>query len=132
MRTRSPWWNLVFLVVLIFAFLIVRYYKSSPPRTLLSRSPVVDPEGQPLGEAVFWKDARGQILLRLELGSKPPEPLLVILYPREGVGWEIGRLRDTLFLRSLKMKFLPERILLKGSRSGRIYGEVNLQKPNER
>ncbi len=126
---RSPFWNLVFLVILILALVWARYYQGSSRRTLLAKFPVLSPAREPLGEASFWSEEKGDRLLKIELVRKPPEDLYVVLYYREGVGRQVGRIRSTVLLRSLGPAFSPEKvsaIVLKGVHSGRIYGEARI------
>ncbi len=126
---RSPLWNLVFVVILIMALIWARYYQGSSRRTLLVKFPLLSPASEPLGEVSFWAEDKGDRLLKIKLSRKPPEDLYVILYYREGVGRQVGRITSTILVHSLGAAFSPKKIsaiILKGVHSGRIYGEARI------
>ncbi|MBX6422989.1 hypothetical protein [Thermosulfurimonas sp. F29] len=130
--SRSPLWNLVFVVILIMALIWARYSRTEKKRTLLVRFPILSPARESLGEVSFWVEDRGDRLLKVELSRKPGEDLYVILYYRGGVGREVGRISGTVLIRSLGPTFSPEKIsaiVLKGVSSGRIYGEARPSSP---
>ncbi|QJA06200.1 hypothetical protein FVE67_05020 [Thermosulfurimonas marina] len=123
---KNPLWNLVFLVILILALLLARYYRTEHRRSLLSRYPLFSPAGKAVGELSFWTEDSRDRILKIELSRRPPEPLLVVLYYAEGVGRSLGRMEGVVFVHSLGPAFLPEKVValkLRGVRSERIYAE---------
>jgi len=134
MRRRSPFWNLFFLLVLIVALIMARYYRGTSRRTLLVKYPILSPGHQVLGEASFWAEDHKDRILRIDLAQRPPEALYVILYASEGLGKQVGRIRGTVLIHSLGPSFSPNQIshiVLQGVKSGRIFGEVRISTPKE-
>ncbi|RUM86904.1 MAG: hypothetical protein DSZ24_07525 [Thermodesulfatator sp.] len=129
---RNPLWNLVFLVIMIIALLLARYYRVEKKRTLLSRYPLYSPAGVKVGEVSFWNEDSRKEILRIELWEKPPEPLYVVVYSSEGMGRSLGRMQGALFVHSLEPSLRSWRwaaLKLQGVRSDRVYAEFHWEAP---
>ncbi len=127
---RSSLWNLVFLVVLVVAFLWVRYYKEETSSVLLKEFGLFSPSGKALGKVSFFERKDRSRFVRIKLVESLPEPSYVILYERQGLGYTLGKVSGTTFLRSISPRFRLEelsKIVIKGAKSGLIYAEASLK-----
>ncbi len=131
---RNPLWNLVFIVILIMAFIWTQYYRGRGKRVLLAEYPVTSPAKETIGKVSFFSEDHRDKLIRIQLLAKPREEVYVILYTKEGVGRTAGKLSGTVFIRSLGVGFSLEglsSVVLKGVKSGLVYGEAAVRSPTK-
>ncbi|OAQ20668.1 hypothetical protein [Thermosulfurimonas dismutans] len=127
MKRRNPLWNLVFIVILIMAFLWARYSKERGHRVLLAEFTMTSPSKQSIGRVSFFSKDHQDKIIQIQLSERLKEEVYVILYYREGIGWMAGKLSGTVFVRSLGPSFTLEKVssvILRGVKSGLVYGEA--------